>query len=358
MYEIISRLCNKIDFEVITQKDTNINQKLLDLSIPVRIWKEYDDNFRALRWLTIIIWNLKTIWYTYNDKASCFHINDLKGLARMGFALAIMKKRFVFNARDTNVKSKPYRGPWKLLQYSDAIICLSKEMVQDYVERLPIRRVTSLSFDYAYSLIDFDYFRPVNFSTSHKLRQIFGWKEGEKVILVVGKIDPKKNQLNLVKEWSKKPISNARLVLIGDYAPKSNGYNKAVGDFVHEERLNSVSILGYKKNIYEYYQAADLVLICSKREGLARCMIEGLACGRAVVSFNVCSASEILENNRCGTVVRQGNFHHLLKEAGQLLSDKKRIKEYEENAVQTSRSLFKEERILKTYYEVWKKEEK
>jgi phosphatidylinositol alpha-mannosyltransferase len=45
---------------------------------------------------------------------------------------------------------------------------------------------------------------------------------------------------------------------------------------------------------------------------LPRCVIEGLACGAPVVSFDVCSVREILEGHECGRAVNQGDYGNLV----------------------------------------------
>jgi glycosyltransferase involved in cell wall biosynthesis len=65
---------------------------------------------------------------------------------------------------------------------------------------------------------------------------------------------------------------------------------------------------GFSDRVTEWYQACHIVLLASRREGLARCMIESLACGTPVVSFDACSAREVLEEHDCGRVVPQGGY--------------------------------------------------
>lgn len=77
--------------------------------------------------------------------------------------------------------------------------------------------------------------------------------------------------------------------------------------------------MGYSSHVRDWYVAADVVVVPTRKEGLARCMIESLACATPVISFDVCSAREILENNGCGLVSRQGDYEQLVAEMSALL---------------------------------------
>ena len=56
-----------------------------------------------------------------------------------------------------------------------------------------------------------------------------------------------------------------------------------------------------------------MVAVSSRHEGLMRGMIEAMSCGRPVVSFDVCSAREMLEEKSggAGIVVASGNYQRM-----------------------------------------------
>lgn len=71
---------------------------------------------------------------------------------------------------------------------------------------------------------------------------------------------------------------------------------------------------GFVEDMRVWCQALDLAILVSRREGLARAMIEPLAYGIPVVAFDITSTREILEQHACGIVVPRGDYAHLVVE--------------------------------------------
>jgi glycosyltransferase involved in cell wall biosynthesis len=134
----------------------------------------------------------------------------------------------------------------------------------------------------------------------------------------------KKNQLALIEQlpalFDQTP--QAHLHFVGDFDPQRDSYARRCEAAVNSGGLaERVTFHGYSTRIGDWYRAADCVLLASRREGLARCMIEALACGTPVVSFDVTSAHEILD--RCGPqlVAPQGDYARLFAALGRLAED-------------------------------------
>lgn len=102
----------------------------------------------------------------------------------------------------------------KLLVTSDVLLCSSK-MEKDLVSRL--FAVPKAKIDIVPNAVDIDF---VNADPSYFIQQ-FG---AEPFVLCVARIEPKKNQLNLIR--AVKRIGNLRLVLIGDPVTGCEAYHK------------------------------------------------------------------------------------------------------------------------------------
>jgi glycosyltransferase involved in cell wall biosynthesis len=77
---------------------------------------------------------------------------------------------------------------------------------------------------------------------------------------------------------------------------------------------------GFTPEMFGWYRALDLVVVASTHEGLARAMIEAVASGTPVVSFDVCSAREVLDEGG-GVVVAAQDFAALAAELSDLIDD-------------------------------------
>jgi len=82
----------------------------------------------------------------------------------------------------------------------------------------------------------------------------------------------------------------------------------------------------------EFFSKFHISCLVSSNEGLARVMLESLACATPVISFDVCSAKEVLQKNNCGIVVEMDNYNAFCNEIVQLSGDREKLLEMANNA--------------------------
>jgi glycosyltransferase involved in cell wall biosynthesis len=176
------------------------------------------------------------------------------------------------------------------------------------------------------------------------LRRRLGMADGELAIGYVATVNEKKGQRELLEGAGatlRDRLPAARLHLVGDFRPERDAYARACADVVRRLGMEDrVAFHGYRQGVAEWYQACDIVLLASRREGLARCMIESLACGTPVVSFDVCSAREVLQEHDCGRVARQGDYDGLAAALVELAGDPALRARLGDNGRRAARRLF------------------
>lgn len=95
---------------------------------------------------------------------------------------------------------------------------------------------------------------------------------------------------------------------------------------------DTVTLLGFHKNPYQYVSRCDLYVCSSRREGFSTAVTEALVVGTPVVSTNCSGAKELLgENNEYGIVVEnseEGVYQGMKK----MLSDPALLAHYKEQA--------------------------
>ena len=114
------------------------------------------------------------------------------------------------------------------------------------------------------------------------LRQELGIGQDRKVIICTGELNANKNQITALRAMTQviKEIPEALLLLAGN-GPTHDELETAV----HELGLEDHAILlGYHTDLERYVKASDLVLSCSKREGLGLNLVEGMLCRKACVA--------------------------------------------------------------------------
>lgn len=90
--------------------------------------------------------------------------------------------------------------------------------------------------------------------------------------------------------------------VLGDVDPhNSSSISRALLD--HWKKTTGVEFLGYSEEIAEQYAQANIVCLPSYREGLSKSLLEGAACGRALVTTDVPGCRDALEAGKTGILV-------------------------------------------------------
>ncbi|MTB53171.1 glycosyltransferase family 4 protein [Lewinella sp. W8] len=337
---------------VVTQLETPLNAQLRSLGIKVLvlpqefvgggIWRKIKFSFHLKRILG-------------GQKISVLHTNDIASFLHI-FPIAMLKRwRIVHNIRGVKIPSQKYGWHWALLSFSQRIVSLSNEMEKELRNRLPIPRFMSAKqlFSHVYSIVDFTRFYPVG-SQEKKvaLRRQLGLSESESIVLFVARFWSLKQQLEYLRALTNE---GARFVtvFVGDFHPDEDEYAKKCAAVIEQLPGGQCVTVGFAQRVEDYYRAADLVVVPTEREGMARCMIEGLASGLPVVSFDVCSAREILEGHDCGIVIGQGDYPGLFSALNRLADDAGLRAAMGKRGAVTARRLFDKETALAAYRKLY-----
>ncbi|MFF9772567.1 glycosyltransferase [Streptomyces sp. NPDC013978] len=107
------------------------------------------------------------------------------------------------------------------------------------------------------------------------------------LVVCVGRLCRQKGQAVLLTAWSSvaRRVPGARLVLVGDGPDRER---------LRARAPESVLFVGAVADVVPWYQAADLVVLPSRWEGMALAPLEAMACGRPVVASDVGGARESL----------------------------------------------------------------
>ena len=230
--------------------------------------------------------------------AGIVHANDPLSFQLAVAAARLSKARIVLNLRDTiDPGRKPPAAKFHaIFAAADHVLYLSDDMAERWRQ---VAGNATRSCSTTYSIVDPERFSPAAPAA-----------EPGRVVLVPGIFWPKKGQLEFIA--SVVPALAERGIdswFAGDFEPDSNPYAAACADAA-KPHSGSVRFLGYRDDLPDLYRQASAIAVPSRHEGLMRGMIEAMSCGRPVVSFDVCSAREVLEekSDGAGTVVRHGDY--------------------------------------------------
>jgi len=155
----------------------------------------------------------------------------------------------------------------------------------------------------------------------------YGLSPDDKVILVVGRMDPIKSQDVAIKAMSK---VDGKLVLVGNgsFTSKSLGHNKAgswaskLRELVRELKLEKkVIFTGYvdDQSLSALYQRANVVLLPSNTEGFGLVACEGWFYGKPAVVSSGTGVSELVLDGVNGYVFKAGDHEDLSEKLRQAI---------------------------------------
>lgn len=165
---------------------------------------------------------------------------------------------------------------------------------------------------------------PVSEERKQALRQELGFTKEQNIILCVGELLPNKNQtmaIHMIQRVSQK-YPNVLLLFAGNGPEKANLEKtiKMAGVQSH------VKLLGYCTCLEKYQQIADLLVSCSKREGLPLNIVEAMLSGNPVVASKNRGHCELIQEGETGYLVDVDDVAAMSDSVERLLSDEsKRI---------------------------------
>lgn len=336
---------------VVTQAETDFNRRWRDAGARVRVWP-----MPSLGVASLVRNNARAFRLVRAEGCRVVHCNDIHALWQTAFGARLAGASVVFNVRNVKPAGARYGRRWQLARrLSTRQLALSEEMAEALAHRLGIgvRGAARARLGHIYSAVDTEKFSPVDGARRAALREKLGIDANCFAVGVVAAFEPRKAQLDFIRESVPRLLRlspSARVYFVGDFDAGGDAYARRCLEEAKSSGVGAaVSFVGYSDAVAEWYQALDAVAVASRNEGLARCMIEAVACGAPVVSFDVCSAREILEARGCGVVVESGNHEALSEALASLAWDVERRASLGSAGAAAARELFDPAKVVGAY---------
>jgi glycosyltransferase involved in cell wall biosynthesis len=279
-----------------------------------------------------------------SSDARVIHANDPLAFQLSLTAAKLADARLALNLRDTlDPGRKPPRLKfWMLFGAADHVFYLSEEMAEHWRQVAGnAMRACSIS----YSIVDPERFAPSLPSVDH-----------QPVVLIPGIFWRKKRQLefiqNVVPALAQRGIKSW---FVGDFEPETNRYAAACATAARPFG-DQVRFLGFRSDLPQVIRDSSVVAIPSRHEGLVRGMIEAMSCGRPVVSFDVCSAREILEekSSGAGAVLQSGDYAGMAESLIRYATDREAQVTAGRAGSALARQLFNADTVAERYERVYR----
>lgn len=137
------------------------------------------------------------------------------------------------------------------------------------------------------------------------MRQNEGLSEDDFIVLCTGELNENKDQKTLIFAAAelKKKIPNLKVLLAGNGPTEKDLRKQIKGNQLEDV----VRLLGYRTDLEKITPVVDVVVSCSKREGLGLSLIEAMLCGKPVVGAVNRGHTELIKHGDNGYLVEAEN---------------------------------------------------
>ena len=178
---------------------------------------------------------------------------------------------------------------------------------------------------------------------------------GPFTVTMVGRLSPWKGQDLFLEAFAEAfPYGDARARIVGEalfgeeeYAEALHGLAEALGI------ADRVEFLGFRRDIAELLQTSDVQVVASRiPEPFGNVVLEGMACGVAVVAPDAGGPAELLVNGETGVLVPPDDVH-ALAEALEVLAGDQALRSRLSSAAQLDVAKYRPERLAQRYLDCY-----
>lgn len=149
------------------------------------------------------------------------------------------------------------------------------------------------------------------------VRRQLGLSHDERLLVAVGRLSPEKGIDVLIDALARLRAPQVRLALVGDGPERERLHARADRAGLAER----VAFVGHVATPGDYLQAADIVVLPSRSEGIPNVALEAMALGRPLVATAVGGTPEIVVDGVSGILVRADDSECLAAALDHVLAD-------------------------------------
>jgi glycosyltransferase involved in cell wall biosynthesis len=208
---------------------------------------------------------------------------------------------------------RPYLHPF--LKKADVFLAVaeSHKRYLSEVEHLPAERIEVI-----HNGVDIERYRPARAGDREALRAAFGIPVEDTVATAVASLKPIKRIDLLLRAAARTlaAVPSLRVVVAGDGRDRA-GLEALAAELGMSDR---VRFMGVRDDVESVLRMSDMLVLSSRTEAFPNVVLEAMASGLPVVSTDVGSVREMIDES-CGLIVRPEDEDALAEAIGQLAAD-------------------------------------
>ena len=181
-----------------------------------------------------------------------------------------------------------------LSKYTDVLITINKE---DYTRAMKSFKAQDVKYVRGVG-IDTKKFTQLSIDKKQKRKSI-NVPENAFIIVSVGEVNKNKNHSIVIKALAKLNRSDIYYVICGQGPLESYLYSLAAELKIEKQ----IKLLGFRRDVNEICQLANIFVFPSFREGLSVALMEAMAAGLPVVCSDIRGNSDLIEDEKGGFLV-------------------------------------------------------
>lgn len=165
--------------------------------------------------------------------------------------------------------------------------------------------------------IDVDFFDKVE--RNENLRESFGIKKEETVIICVANLHINKGHKYLLEAFEKIYENNQKikLLLIGEGDEKEGLLNQ----IKNYKSKKNILFLGKRKDVPYLLKISDIFVLPTLFEGMSNAIMEAMACGLPIIATDIQENRELIKDNESGKLIPAKNSIALAKNINQFINE-------------------------------------
>ena len=294
--------------DVATNIDTHINEELLELGVrifniqfqrnplDIKNKKAYEEIRKIQQEEQYDIVHVHTPVASFVTRVALKDYEDLK--------IIYMCHGFHFYKGSSSINWILFYTLEKLAaKYTDQIITINNEDFE-IANKFKLRNNGNVNKVHGVGIEKEKYM--INEFNKNEYKKQLGLKKDDFVILVIAELNKNKNHIQLIKSMNllKSKYPNIKAIFAGSGQLE----DQIVNDIKKYGLQENIKLLGWRNDIKELINSCDIVGLFSKREGLGKCLLEAMICGKSTIATNTRGPRELISNNENGFLVELNNY--------------------------------------------------
>lgn len=263
-----------------------------------------------------------------NEKFDIIHTHTPMGAAVTRLAARKARKKYgtrvIYTAHGFHFfKGAPLQN-WLLYypverymaRHTDTLITINKE---DYA-RAKAQFRTSVKYIPGVGIDSKKFSVRLNDTEKSKLLKSLGLKDTDFVLLYPAELNKNKNQATLIKAMEHLVINHPDIHLLLPGKDSMNGFH---GNLINEKNLGSnIHLLGFRNDVPQLLQIADVSMSASHREGLPVNIMEAMYAGLPIIVSNSRGNRDLVNDGQNGYVVPADDYAKYIAKIEELYNNK------------------------------------